>query len=266
MKRQWLQTKKKRDKIAAKAKNNERAAVIADQYQGMLDQDKQIIKHLRRKSHFDIVREYLVHLGLDNREVYMRKICDLQPFQIRETVSRVARVPKKDHYKKYIEKLQHDAPSKRHILEVITKARHAGMLKKNIFETPNSKKNKKIDSTVVPGPPSYKELSERKKKLEEHKKQKKVKNKQDEELKQRIKEEQERLAKSEQEKAKRKPPIVTLQFLMQSSVPGIFSGGDDEDSHNDSAIDFVKGLIADDNSPTKQGNKFFIRRCYICFI
>lgn len=99
IKRQWLQNKKKRDAIASKSKKTDRDAIMIDSYQGLLDQDKQMIKIMRRKPQLDIIREYLVHLGLDNQQAYLNKIKDPQPFQIRDNSTRVTRVTKRDPYK-----------------------------------------------------------------------------------------------------------------------------------------------------------------------
>lgn len=147
--------------------------------------------------------------------------------------------------------MQNEAPSKRHILEVVTKARHEGLMNKQFLATP-SKNTKKIDSLKAPAPLSYKELSERKKKLDEEKKQKKAKKK-DDELRQKIKEEQEKLRKLEEEKAKKRPPpVVTLQSLVKFSYRNLYNDNSTEDTHNDSTLNFVRNLIADDGDESRR--------------
>lgn len=192
LKKSWLQTKKKKEVLKSKRQNSRNESLLSS-LSILLSQDRAVIKALLQKPKLDIYREYLIHLGLDTN--YISKITHPQPFQIRDKESRVHRPSKKDPYKAYLKRSKAEAPSKRYILEVVSKARHDGMLGKKLLETPN--KSKKIDSTKVPLPPSYKELSEKKKVIEERKKMGKIKKK-DNELKKKIMEEQERI-KREQE-------------------------------------------------------------------
>jgi hypothetical protein len=69
------------------------------------------------------------------------------------------------------------------------------MFGKKLLGTPS--KTKKIDSTKMPLPPSYKELSAKKKNIEERKKIGKVKKKENE-LKKKIMEEQERIRREQE--------------------------------------------------------------------
>lgn len=246
LKKGWVQNKKKFDQLTKKQIKNDRDYVMIDSYKEVLNQDKDIIKILKRKKHYDIIREYLVHLGLDKRHVYLNKITVIQPFSIREKPSRIAQVPvKKDPYKKYVEKQKKEAPSKRHILEVITNARKNGILKKNAITTPNKKKNK-IDSTIPNPMQSYKELSAKKKNIENAKILKKTKRKENE-LKRKIMEEQLKVRQLKEEKRKaRPPPIVTLDSLMRGSLNNFYNTSPNSTA-NDSTMNFVQNLIAQDS-------------------
>jgi len=263
LKKQWVQTRKKRDALIAKQTKTNRKQVMVDTYQNQLDYDKQIVKMLKNKPYFDIIREYLIYLGLGNKEKYLSKISNPQPFQIRDASSRIVKVKKKDHYTKYIQKIQKDAPSKRHILEVITKARHQGLLTKRLntgisgksLSTP-SKVCKKADNIKPPLVSSYKEMSQRKKKLDQQKINKKS-NKQENELKQRILEEQKRLKEVEKERIRNlPPPIVTLQELAKNSFSNFYQQSTSNEELNDSAIDFIKNMIAtDEDVDSKAGDQ-----------
>ena len=138
-----------------------RDQVLIDSYKAMRDDHKRIIKILADKPHYDVVREYFIRLELDNKKIYLSKISNPEPFQIKDKKSRVTRSKDHDAYKNYIKKMRKDTPSRRHILEVVTKIRHEGLNHKS-FKSPSSTKHKKIDSTKVPLPPSYKELSNKK--------------------------------------------------------------------------------------------------------
>lgn len=89
MKKQWIQNKKKYDQLSKKAKQSERDVAILETHKESLNQDKQIFAILKKKPQLDIIREYLVHLGLDDKKGYLAKITVLQPFQIRDTSSRM---------------------------------------------------------------------------------------------------------------------------------------------------------------------------------
>jgi len=103
---------------------------------------------------------------------------------------------------------------------------------------------------------SYKEMSQRKKKLDQQKINKKS-NKQENELKQRILEEQKRLKEVEKERIRNlPPPIVTLQELAKNSFSNFYQQSTSNEELNDSAIDFIKNMIAtDEDVDSKAGDQ-----------
>ena len=155
--------KKEEEKIKNKKYISDRDEIIMESYKGMRTENKRMMFLLTKKPELDVIREYLIHLGLDNKHEYIKKIRTVQPFSIlNDKQSRVTRDKARDPYKNYISKLKNRTPSKKYILEVIAKARQDGLLSKNYdSNTTNKSTKKKIDSTKIPLPLTYKELSEK---------------------------------------------------------------------------------------------------------
>ena len=122
--------------------------------------------------------------------------------------------------------------------------------------------NKKIDSTKMPPIQSYKELSQ-KKKAKKEAKQMKIKKRKENQLKKQILEEQEKLRLlKEQKERERPPPIVTLQSLMKNSLNQFYPPIMPDESHNDSTINFIKNLIAEDEDQVQQNKDIGIVEVY----
>lgn len=207
----------------------------------MRDDHRRIIKMLTKKPHYDIIREYLVSLELDNKKVYLSKISNPEPFQIKDKQSRVERSKDHDAYKDYIQKMKRDTPSRRHILEVITKVKHEpSKHTKNFNSTPDAR-HKVIDSTKVLPPPSYKELSDRKKKLRQAKLHSKMVKKLNDSkslmLKPSISEE-----KAIKIVEKFKPKVVTLESLAKYSISRFYNSKTPE-APGDTTMNFVQNII-----------------------